>query len=62
MMEIKEKKSKKVIFTKSGRGSINTRVSLPVSWIKEMGITEDNKEIVAILTADNKIILEKKKN
>ena len=26
-----------------------------------MGITEDNKEIVAILTADNKIILEKKR-
>lgn len=61
-MEIKEKKSKKVIFTKSGSGAINTRVSLPVSWIKEMGITEDNKEIVAILTSDNKIILEKKKN
>lgn len=55
----------KVTFNKSGgtssRNGITTRVTLPTSWIKELGITEENREVIAILE-DNKIIIQKKED
>lgn len=52
----------KVSFNKSGgtaRGiAITNRVTIPTSWIKSLGITEDDKNIKLRL-ADNKIIIER---
>lgn len=52
----------KISFNKSGgtssRNGITTRLTLPTSWIKELGITEDNREVKASLI-DGKIIIEK---
>lgn len=52
----------KVSFNKSGgtaRGiAITNRVTIPTSWIKSLGITEDDKKIKLRL-ADNKIIIER---
>lgn len=56
---IKEMKPKKVQFQKSGSGSVNAKISLPMSWIKKMGITEDDKMISVMLTEDNKVLIEK---
>lgn len=53
----------KVTFNKSGgtssRNGITTRLTLPISWIKELGLTEENREVIAKLE-NNKIIIEKK--
>jgi len=50
----------KVTFNKSGgtssRNGITTRITLPTSWVKELGITEENREVVAKLE-DDKIII-----
>jgi hypothetical protein len=56
---LKETRILKVLFGKSGSGSINTRISLPITWLKEMGITQDNKE-VEVTFEGNKITIQKK--
>ena len=57
-----EERQAKVSFNKSGgtaKGTaITNRVTIPTSWIKEMGITEDNREIKLVIE-NNKIIIEK---
>ena len=54
----------KVSFNKSGgtaRGNaVTNRVTIPNSWIKQLGITEEDREIKLILE-DDKIIIEKLK-
>ena len=49
----------KVIFTKGGSGSISTKLSLPIKWVRELGINEENREVVLELDKD-KIIITKK--
>ena len=49
-----------VIFNKSGSGSINTKISLPVTWIKQMGITKDDREVVAEFNEEKQEIIIKK--
>lgn len=61
MEGVKKEKIAKVIFNKSGgtaRGeAITNRITIPTSWIKELGITEDDREVK--LTMENgKIIIE----
>ena len=58
------KKTAKVIFNRSGgtagSGGITNRITIPTTWIKEMGITEDKREVT--LSFDGKkIIIEKDK-
>lgn len=49
-----------IIFNKSGSGSINTKVSLPVTWIKRMGITKDDREVIAEFNEEKQEIIIKK--
>lgn len=57
-----EERIAKVSFNKSGgtaRGTaITNRITIPTKWIKELGITEDDRE-VKLKLIDNKIIIEK---
>lgn len=39
------KKQSKIIFNKNGKGNISIKICLPFSWIKEMGISENNKNV-----------------
>lgn len=52
----------KVTFNKSGgtaKGlAITNRVTMPTSWIKQLGVTFEDREVKLILE-DNKIIIEK---
>lgn len=54
----------KVTFNKSGgtssRNGITTRLTLPTSWVKDLGITEENREIIAKIE-NGKIIIKPKK-
>ncbi|MDD7411263.1 hypothetical protein [Fusobacterium gastrosuis] len=40
------KKEKIVQFHKSGSGNISTRLSIPASWLAELGITEKEKKVI----------------
>ncbi|KGJ49816.1 PemI [Clostridium sp. NCR] len=56
---MKEERNLKISFTTSGSGSESTRISLPIKWIRELGIDKENREVIAILD-DDKIIIKKK--
>lgn len=54
----------KIIFNKSGgtsgKGGITTRLTIPKSWIDEMGITQEDRDVKASFE-NGKIIIEKVK-
>lgn len=50
----------KISFNKSGSGSITKRLTLPSSIIKDMGITEDEREVEMIYDENEKEITIKK--
>lgn len=58
-----EEKRARVIFNKSGgtagKGGITNRITIPTTWVKEMGITEEQRE-VNISFDGEKIIIEKR--
>lgn len=56
---MKEKRQLKISFTKSGSGSESTRLSLPIKWIRELGIDKDNRDVTVEIDED-KIIIKKK--
>lgn len=57
-----EERKAKILFNKSGgtagKGGITNRVTLPTKWIKEMGLTEDNREVFISFDGE-KIIIQK---
>lgn len=44
----KNERELNVTFNKSGNGSYTPRVVLPIAWVREMGLDQDNKKIKAI--------------
>ncbi len=60
--ECMEKRKLKVIFGKDGRGATNTKITLPVTWLKEMNITQDEREVSVEYDSNKKIIIIKKEN
>lgn len=56
-----EKRKLNVSFNKSGSGSITPRLTLPATWIKELGISQEEREIFIYKIGDN-IILSKDEN
>lgn len=53
-----EQRKLKISFNKSGSGSISTSIRLPITWIKEMGIDKDNRDVEVHFDKD-KIIIKK---
>ena len=56
-----QKRILKVIFTKSGSGSISPKINLPIKWMRELGIDKDNREVLLELDKDKIIISKNKK-
>ena len=55
-----EERKLKVIFSKDGRGATNTKITLPISWLKDMGVSQENREVKLIYDENTKqIIIEK---
>ena len=48
------------MFSKSGSGSINTKISLPKKWIDTLELNEENRSIIAEFREDTKEIVLKK--
>ena len=55
-----EKRNGRVSFHKSGSGR-GAKVTIPIPWLRKMGISEENREITFIFDEENqKLIIEKK--
>ena len=54
-----ENRNLKVSFSKSGSGSLTPRLSLPITWIREMSISEEDREVIVSLCEDFIIIRKK---
>lgn len=51
-------KRKKVSFRKSGSGSLTPSITIPITWLRKLGIDEVNRDISVYFTGDE-IILRK---
>lgn len=58
-----EQRDANVIISKPGgnssKGAITYKITLPVPWLKEWDITNDNRLVTLTFTDDKKIIIEK---
>ena len=52
------KRKLNISFVKSGAGNISPRLILPISWIKEMNITEEERSVMVEFDGE-KIIVKK---
>lgn len=52
----------KVLFSRGGSGSLNTRLCLPISDLRDMGITEENRTLEYYYDEEKKEITIKKHN
>lgn len=57
-----EERVLKVSWNKSGSGSISPKVLIPIGWLRDMGVNEDDLEIKAIYNRENKKIEISKEN
>ena len=55
-----EKRVLKVIFGKDGRGATNTKLTLPITWLREMGIAQDERDVSVEYDKENEQIIIKK--
>lgn len=53
-----ESRQLKVSFNRSGSGSISSSVRLPISWLKEMDISKEDREVEVIFN-NGEIIIKK---
>ena len=61
MNEKQETRTLKVSYNKSGAGNISTRISLPVTWVREMGLSQEFPAVIARFDGE-KIIIEADKD
>ena len=46
----------KIMFQKGGSGSTTTRISIPLSWVREIGVNEKEREVEVSFDGENIII------
>ncbi len=51
-----------IIWTKAGTGSLTTKLSIPISWCYDMGLSKEERKIKAIYNEEKKEIIIKKEN
>ena len=54
-----EERELNISFNKSGNGSYTPRIALPIAWVREMGIDQDNRQ-VKVVFENNEITIKKK--
>lgn len=56
-----EKRKLRIIFHKAGNG-VGAKVNMPIPWLRDLGINENEREVELVLDKDNKeIIIRKEK-
>ena len=41
-----EARTLRVMFGKDGRGATNSKITLPISWLKDMGVNPEDREVL----------------
>ncbi|MGO1042235.1 AbrB/MazE/SpoVT family DNA-binding domain-containing protein [Clostridioides difficile] len=54
------KRKLNIIYNKSGRGNITNRITLPFTWVRDMGITQDDRTVLVEYNEHNQTITIKK--
>lgn len=57
-----EERKLRVIFSKDGRGATNTKITLPVKWIRNMGVNPEQREVILKYDEEKQEIIIKKVN
>lgn len=57
-----EKRILKILFSKSGNGYPSPKINLPIKWIKDMGVSEESRDVNVIYDEEKKEIIIKKEN
>jgi hypothetical protein len=57
-----EERKLKVNFNKSGRGSYTPRLTLPITDLRKMGITPENRQVNYYYNEENDIMIISKKD
>lgn len=47
MNNIQEKRDLKISYNKSGAGNVSARVILPITWVREMGLSQEFPAVIA---------------
>lgn len=55
-----EERHNKALFMKSGTGSLNSRINIPITWIRDMGLSKEHPQILLLYDDKAKQILIKK--
>ena len=60
MSKIIDKRIANIQLQKSGTGSVNARINLPITWVRDkMGIDKNNREVEISINDKNEIIIKK---
>ncbi len=57
-----EERKLKIIFNKSGDGYMSGKLSVPMTWLKDMGLTPEDREVEVIYNEKTKSFITKKLN
>lgn len=57
-----EERKLRVMFCKDGRGATNTKITLPIKWLREMGVNSESREVILQYDESKKEIIIKKEN
>ena len=57
-----EARKLKIIFNKRGDGYISGKLSIPMTWLKDMNLTPEDREVEVIYDEDTKSFTTKKLN
>lgn len=53
---MEDKRNLNLIFSKNGSGRVSGKINISKLWMDEMGVTEDDKEVIALFKNDRIII------
>lgn len=56
-----EKRILKLSFNKGGSGSVTPRLNLPARWARDMGLTQESRDVEVVYDEEKKEIIIKKK-
>lgn len=55
-----EERKMRIIFGQDGRGGVNSKVAIPITWLRKMEITPENREVILEFNEENNEITIKK--
>lgn len=57
-----EERKLKIIFNKSGNGYVSGKLSIPISWLNDMQLTPEDREVEVIYDSETKTFVTRKAN